>query len=241
MPSPRIRAVVLLVAILALVGGTVAVAAQSGGDAPAKTESSSTEPDLSGVPKVVATVDGVDITREQFEQTYTAQFQIATQQAQTSGQPVDQDELKKQTVETMVDTQVLVAESESRKYDITQKDLDAALAELTEQNGLQDPAELVAALGEQGLDENEVNRQLEQQVRIDRLVEEESGDLTPSDADLQKVYDQVVAQQGAGADLPTFAEAKAQLAEQGRQENESAAARTLAAELRKDAKVEIRL
>lgn len=238
--SSRVRVIALLVAVVLGLGGTIAFATQGSGggsdDAPTDSASASTEPDLSGLPDVVATVDGVKITKTQFVQSYTAQFQLASQQS--PGQPVDQDALKKQVAENLVDTQLLIAAAEARDYTVTAKDVDAALKELAEQNQ-QDTAGLLKALADQGLDEKEVDEQLEQQVRIDRLVAEEAGDTTPSDADLKKVYDQVVAQQGEGADVPPFEDVKAQLVEQGKQEKENAAAQNLVAELKKTATIDI--
>src|SRR5699024_12163376 len=60
------------------------------------------EPDLEGIPDIVADVNDGEVTKEDFEATYQQQFQQMAMQAQMSGQnmdEIDQDELKEQTAD----------------------------------------------------------------------------------------------------------------------------------------------
>ena len=201
-------------------------------------------PDLKGLPAVVAVVDDTEISKDQFVTAYEARFQQASAQAQQSGESLDQDQLKQQTAESMVNTELLIAEADSRNYDVSQDDIDATLAELAEQSGQTAP-ELLESLTKQGLDKEEANRQIEGQVKLDRLIAEEVGDADPTDKELRTLYDQGVAQQEeSGADdaeTPSFDELRPQLEEQVRAQNENSAAQSLVDELRKGAKITINL
>ena len=86
---------------------------------------SATEPDLEGIPDVVAEVNGEELGKAEFVDTYTAQFQQMAMQAQSSGQPVDQDQLKKQVVDNMINGELLVQEAEERGYSASQQRTDA--------------------------------------------------------------------------------------------------------------------
>lgn len=217
----------------------------------ASDSASATEPDLDGVPDVVAVVDDTEISKEEFTVTYEAQFTSAAAQAQSGGEPVDQDALKQQIAEALVDTQLLLNEADKRGYEVSQDDLDSTLAELAEQSGLSSPDELIETLTAQGLDEEEIDSQLERQVKLDRLTAEEVGDNEPSEEDLRTVYDDVVAQQKAAAEgaekgaetpeVPSFEDARPQIVQQVQQENENSAAQALVDELKKDADITINL
>ena len=248
--SKRIVAVaataLLSAGTLAACGGSEESPSDSASDS-----ASATEPDLDGVPDVVAVVDDTEITKEEFAITYEAQFTSAAAQAQAGGQPVDQDALKKQTADALVDTQLLLNEADKRGYEVTQKDLDSTLAELAEQNGLSSPDELVETLTAQGLDQKEIDSQLERQVKLDRLTAEEAGDEEPSEKDLRAVYNDAIAQQKAAAtggeegaeapEVPSFEDARAQIEQQVKQESENSAAQALVDELKKNADITINL
>ena len=76
------------------------------------------EPDLEGIPDVVAEVNGQEVTKDDFVLLYEAQFQQAAMQAaQTGGEQPDEDALKEQTADDLVDTELLTQEAESRGID----------------------------------------------------------------------------------------------------------------------------
>ncbi|GAA4422050.1 SurA N-terminal domain-containing protein [Georgenia halophila] len=204
------------------------------------------QPNLDGIPQTVAEVNGEQITKEDFVASYQARFQQAAMQAQQSGQPVDQQQLKQQTVESMVGTELLTQEADNRGYEVTQQQLDQALNEVVQASGLGSPDELMKAMEEQGMGEDEVMSQLETQVEVDRLVGEEAGDTAPSEQEMRQLYDQMAAQQqssgqGQGQQMPSFEEAKPQLEQQIQSQKESEAARALVTELRESGDVTVNL
>jgi len=205
------------------------------------------EPDLEGIPEIVAEVDGHEIGRDEFVQAYEGQFQQMVMQAQMSGQEVDQDQLKQQTVDSMVGTQLLVQEAERRSFTASEEQVDATLEEIAKANGLGSSDELVAALGEQGMSEEEVRTQAATQTKLDQLVADEVGDITPTEEELRKLYDESVAQQPAapeGGEQPTppaFEDVRPQLEEQLKAQKEGQAVEALVTSLREGADITVNL
>jgi SurA N-terminal domain len=220
---------------------------QTSGQGQAAEQPSVPEPDLEGIPEVVAEVDGHQIGRDEFVQAYEGQFQQMVMQAQMSGQEVDQDQLKQQTVDSMVGTQLLIQEADRRSFTASDEQVDATLEEIAKSNGLGSSDELVAALGEQGMSEEEVRTQAATQTKLDQLVADEAGDTTPTEEELRKLYDESVAQQPAapeGEEQPTppsFEEVRPQLEQQLRSQKEGEVVEALVTSLRESADVKINL
>ncbi|WP_166998599.1 SurA N-terminal domain-containing protein [Paramicrobacterium fandaimingii] len=215
------------------------------GPKPTGSQQQGSQPDVSGVPDVVAEVNGVELTKDEFVELYEGQYQQMQQQSQTTGEEVDQDALRKQTADAMVDTELLIQESDARNIEATQEELDAALEKLATANQMKTADEALAALKEQGLDEKAVYSQLKTQVRLDKLIAQETGDIEPTDEELQKLYDQAVAQQkqsgGQGGELPSYEEARPQLVEQAKSQKQSEAYEVLVKKLRKGADITVNL
>lgn len=205
------------------------------------------EPDLEGIPEVVAVVDGEEIPKEEFEATYQGQFQQMTMQSQMTGQEVDQDQLKKQVVENMIGTELLIKEANNREIGASEEDINEIVDGLIEQNGLKSKEELMKAFEAQGIDEDELNSQVETQVKVNKLINEESGDIQPTEEELQEMYDQLKAQQeemaeGEGeTEIPSFEEMKPTIEEQLKMQKEGEAAQKLVEKLRDNADVTINL
>ncbi|MFC4555817.1 SurA N-terminal domain-containing protein [Georgenia faecalis] len=206
------------------------------------------EPDLEGIPDVVAVVNGEEIGRDEFVSTYEGMFSQYAMQAQMSGQPVDQDLLKAQVADNMVGNTLLIQEADNRGFTATPDAVDAALAEMAEQNGLESADAVITALTEQGMTEEEIRSQLETQVKVEQLIADEAGDTTPTDEEVQAAYDEAVAQQeaagaasGQTAEMPPLEEVRPQVEEQVRSQKEGAAVEALVTSLRESADVTINL
>ncbi|WP_233569569.1 SurA N-terminal domain-containing protein [Planomicrobium sp. Y74] len=201
------------------------------------------EPDLEGVPDVVAEVNGEEIKKEEFENAYVGQFQQMAMQAQMSGQEVDQAQLKEQVAESLVSQRLLVQETENREIEASEEEVNETLTALAEQNGMASSEEFLAALKEQDLSEEEVREQVASQVKVDKLIAEETGDAEVSEEELQEFYDQVKAQQEemGGEEIPPLEDIKSELEAQLLQQKENEAVQALVAELREGAEVTINI
>ncbi|WP_041601471.1 SurA N-terminal domain-containing protein [Halobacillus halophilus] len=204
------------------------------------------EPDLEGVPEVVATVNGEEIPKEEFTRTYESQFQQAAMQSQMSGQEVNQEQLKKQTAEGLVGQELLVQEANDRGLEATEEEVNERITEVVESNqGVESKEQFFSTIEEQqGMSEEEVRSQLQTQVKVDKLLAEENGDLEPTEEEIKQAYDDAKAQQeesGSEQQLPSYEEAKPTLKQQLTQQKESQAYQALVEKLREDADVKVNL
>jgi len=207
------------------------------------------EPSVDDVPDVVAEVNGEEILKDEFVDTYTSLFMNEAMQAQLSGAEVDEEELKLNVVEGMIGNELLTQKAEEKGYEAEDEDVDEILDNLVEQNGLETTEDLFSALEEQGLDEEEVRSQLSMQVKIDKLIAEETGDFKPSEEELMAAYEQMKEQQAQMAEgedvdeeeFPSFDEMKDDLTSQLVSQKENEVAEELIEELRDDADITIHL
>ncbi len=218
-------------------------AASTGGPEQAAT------PDLSDVPEVVAEVNGIEITKDEFSQAYTPSFEQAAMQAQATGQPVDEAALREQTVQGLVSSELLMQASAEHGIEASDQDIDAKLEELASGNGMPSTGEFLAALEEQGMSADQVHVEVERMVTIDRLIEQEAKVKEPTEEEVRQRYDDLVAQQGGGGaesgsgapEVPAFDEVKDQVAEQLTTERENEAVQTMVDDLRAEGEVTIHL
>lgn len=210
-------------------------------------ESAGAEPDVADVPEVVAEVNGEEITRAEFVPAYTAQVQQATAQAQAGGEQPDEDALREQTAQGLVDTELLRQEAEARGIEASEQAIDDQLTTLAEQNQLPSAQAFLDALEEQGTSEDEVRTQVETQVLLEGLVADEAGgEIDPTEKDLRTLYQQVKQQQAqsgqqAGQELPPFAQVRSQLKDQAVSEEQGRVAQSLVDGLTEDADISINL
>lgn len=254
--TKRTRTALGLVAAAALLtlaacgneGDDPASAASS--DEPTSQESTSGQPEpaLDDVPDVVAEVNGEQVTKEEFVAVYEAQLQQASTQAQMGGQQPDEEALKKQTAENLVDTELLAQEAESRGLTVTDQDVDDELADVAKQNQMSSADELLAALEKQGTSEDQARSQLETQLVIEQLVDDEAGPVKPTERELRTLYtrakkqqEQMAQQGGQQQAVPPFEKVRSQLEEQATQEQVGKVAQKLVDELRQDADITINL
>lgn len=194
------------------------------------------EADLEGLPEVVAEVDGVEITREDFTSVYEGQFQQAAMQAQMSGEEVDQVALKQRTAEGMVDTELLLLEAAERSIAPTQDEVSAVAEEIASANDMS-ADEFFTALEAQGLDRESALAELTEQTALEQLFAEEAGELELSEDELRDRYDEIAEQAGPDAGLPEFEDARATLETEMRREHENAAVQSLVEQLRDSADI----
>lgn len=230
-------------------GGGQPPAASDGGGAPAAGgeggAQQAPQADVSDVPDVVATVNGEDITKDEFVPVYESQFQQMAMQQQTTGEQPDQAELKGQVAQQLVDNELLLQGAEDAGIEATDEDIDATLEEVASQNGLGSADEVVSALEQQGMSAEEIREDAASQFTLTAYIEQEADISEPTEEELKKQYEQLTAQQSqAGGDasqIPPFEEVKEQLAQQTISQQQNEAATTLAAELREAGDVTINL
>jgi peptidyl-prolyl cis-trans isomerase SurA len=214
---------------------------------PGSSEAQQSGPDVEGIPEVVAEVNGEQINRDEFVAIYQARVQQATAQAQMSGEEPDQDALKEQTVQGLVDTELLRQEAAERGIGASDEAVDRKLTSLAKQNQLASARALLNALQEQGTSKEQVRTQIETQLLVEGLVADEAGgDIKPTEQDLRKLYQQVKQQQAqsgqqGGQAIPPFGQVRSQLKEQAVSQEQGRVTQSLVGELSKDADISINL
>src|SRR5699024_11286847 len=88
------------------------------------------EPDLEGIPDVVAEVNGTEIDKASFEEAYQAQFQQAAMMSQMSGEELNQDDLKKQVADGLVNQELLIQEADNRELGANDDEKNEMITEL---------------------------------------------------------------------------------------------------------------
>lgn len=200
------------------------------------------EPDLEDVPDVVAEVNGTEIEKAEFEEAYTSQFEQMAMMSQMSGEEVNQDDLKTQVADGLVSQELLTQEAENRELEASEEETTELLDQLAEQSGAESHEDLYAMFEEQGLDQEEVDRQIDLQVKVDKLIAEEAGEINPSEEELKELYDQQVEQleqMETEEEPPSYEELKPQLEEQLVSQKEGEAAQALVEQLKEDAEIEM--
>src|SRR5699024_5830273 len=111
--------------------------AQSGGEG----QQEMPEPDMEGVPDVVAEVNGEEVTK---------------------------DELNKQVVDGIVSEELLIQETENRGIEASEDEVNKTLDYIVKQNQVESKDEFFTAMEEQGMKKDDVMSQLETQVKMDQ-------------------------------------------------------------------------
>ena len=244
----------LLLSIAAVLAAFSLAACGADGDeaAPEETEQNQQgeqampEPELENIPDVVAVVNGQEISGDAFAESYDAQFQQLTMQAQMTGQEPNQDELKSQALDMMINSELLTMEAEDQGFSASEDDVDDLLATMAEENGLESRDALMEELEAQGLSQERIREDLHKEVLIQQVVEDLDVK-EPTDDELQEMYDQQVEQLEAmneqleedqAHEAPSFEEMEPQLTEQATMQRENEAISGLLDELREQADIE---
>lgn len=222
-------------------GGQAAPGASDGGGAAGDPQAQ--EADVSDVPEVVATVNGTEITKDDFVQTYQSQYQQMAMQQQAGGQAPNEEQLKTQVAEQLVNNELLRQGAEDAGIKATDKDIDTTLDEIAKQSGLGSGDEVVSALEQQGISAEQVRQDAASQFAITTYIEQEADIAEPSDEELKAQYDAMVEQQsaagGSAEEVPSFEEMKDQLAQQATMQQQNEAATEIAGKLRESGDVTI--
>ncbi|HLS93900.1 MAG TPA: SurA N-terminal domain-containing protein [Microbacterium sp.] len=237
-----------IVAVFALAGCSSAGGSAEKTAEPTESANAMPEADLEGVPEVVAVVNDEEIGLDEFTEAYETQLQQAAMTQQQSGQELDQDQLKQQTAELLVNNVLLTQAAEGAGIEASNEDIDGVLKDVATQSGLSSVDEVIKAFDEQGVPEDEVREDAANQFEIEQYVTNETDIQPPSDDELKAQYDQLVEQSkaqgeqsGQEAEIPPFEDVKQQLSDQAVAQEQNEATQTIIDGLREDGKVDIKL
>lgn len=195
------------------------------------------EPDVDDVPDVVATVNGTDLTGEDFTTLYQVQFQQMAMQAQMTGEEPDQEQLRGQTLNAMIDSELLVQDAQERGYEATDDDVNNVLEQTAESNQMSSVDELLDQYAEQGITEDQLRNDAQTQLLVEELIENDIEVAEPTDDEVEAIYEQMSAGADEGNDY-SLDEIRPELETQIRNQNQSQAVGAHVEDLREDADVQ---
>lgn len=207
------------------------------------------EVNLDDVPDVVAEVNGEEITKDEFETAYTTTLSMFSMQGMNLEEQDEngemEAELKASTAEQLVGQRLLVQEAENRDYEADAEEVDEILNQQKDQ--FENDEDYQAALEEQGFTEDDFRAQIEESLRVEQLIEEESQDIEVSEDEIDEQIVAVEEQQAAiaeqaGEDAPEAETPdREQVEEEVRSQKENERVQELVTELREEADVTINL
>ncbi len=195
------------------------------------------EPDLSDVPDVVATVNGEEITKEEFEPIFTTNYEQYAPQAAASGDQSNeelQSNLKEQTAESLINQELLVQEAKAGDYEVKEEDVDEQVSSLKEQ--FESDEEYQQALEEQGYTEEELREEARTSLQIQALLDEELEDVEVTDKEVEEMYNQMT--QGQGEDAGSLEDLRPQIEQQLKSQKQQQQQQEYTDQLREDAEIE---
>lgn len=140
------------------------------------------------VDRIVAVVNDEIITLSELEQ--AAKMVQPSQGGNLKSR--EEQELKKQLLEALIDRKLAKAEAKRRGITISDKEIDQAIEDFKKNNRIPDDAALQQALGKAGLNIKDLRQQLADQLQQERLVHIAMGakKVEVSEAEVRRFYDE---------------------------------------------------
>ncbi len=185
---------------------------------------------------IVATVNGVELSREEFD----AQFQQARETYLQQGTDVNDaqfvSQLETQVLDQMIAGVLLRQEAEKSGIAVDNNEVETEMATIIESLGGLDVfnQQLVGA----NLSKEELEDDIKEQLLVSKYIDTQvSGDETVTDEEARALYDQASAQQ----DMPPFEELEEQAKAEVLRQKQDQLIQTLVASLRESADINISL
>ena len=195
------------------------------------------EPDVDDVPDVVATVNDTELTGEDFVTLYQVQFQQMAMQAQMTGEEPDQEQLRSQTLNSMIDSELLVQDATERGYEATDDEVNEMLEQTAQSNQMESVDQLFDQFAEQGITEEQLRNDAQTQLLVEELIANDIEVAEPTDDEVEALYEQMNAGAEGGEDL-SLEEIRPELETQIREQNQSQAVGAHVEDLREGADVQ---
>lgn len=155
--------------------------------------------------QTVASVNGVKISRDRYEQNLTQLTQSATAQGVDINDPEVQAEISTQAIDVLINGELLLQEADRLNIVAEDEEVDARYNDLVEQLGGED--ELLARLSEVGVNRATLMDDIRDEIRVEKLLEVaiNRDDIVVSDEEVREVYDEAAAMM---PEVPSFEEAR---------------------------------
>ena len=183
----------------------------------------------------VATVNGVTLTRAELNRIRQQFMQTAQMQGMNLSDPAVMADITEQSLDTLVNTELIRQAAEAAGTVVAQADVDARYEQIEMSVG--GPEALQESLSQLGMTEASLRGDVEQEIAIQQYIEGSIDTSAPaSDAEVQDFYDQAG---GEAAGLPPLEEVRDQVEQQIQMTREQELINELLERLRVDAEIEL--
>ena len=190
--------------------------------------------------KTVAIVNDKEILGSDYN---TALASIQGQMQQMGQDPTSKEaaeQVKNQTIDSLVGQTLLLQEADKKSYKVSEADINKQLDEIKKQ--FKTEKEFEAALKQSGMDMKTLETQIADDIKLNQYVEKEvpAGEIT--DEEIQKTYDQYAEQgKSTGQEVPKLEEVKPQIEQSLQQQKQQEKLAQQVEELKKNAKIDIKI
>lgn len=150
------------------------------------------------------------------------------------------EEAKNQTIDSLIGQTLLLQEADKKSYKASEADINKQLDEIKKQ--FKTEKEFDAALKKSGMDMKTLETQIADSIKLKQYIEKEVPAAQITDEDIQKTYDQYVEQgKSTGQEIPKLEEIKLQIEQSLQQEKQQEKLAQQVEELKKNAKIDIKI
>ncbi|WP_407269756.1 SurA N-terminal domain-containing protein [Radiobacillus sp. PE A8.2] len=168
------------------------------------TSSDVTEVEKVAEDKVVATVNGEEITGSKYNDMYSQTLMMFQQYGQDVS---DASQLQEQTLSRLIEQELLLQEAAEVGIEAPSSEIDDRLAQIKSQ--FESDEQYQQQLTELELTEQSLQNQLAYEIKLNKYMEQELPAVEVTDQEIQDYYDQLVNQQGDQA--PALEEVESQI------------------------------
>ena len=186
--------------------------------------------------EVVARVDGVDISRAEYDRNLEQLVNMYTVQGTDTTDENTASQIREQVLNTLINRQLVLAAAQKSDINITEADIDAEYQNVLENVGGEEA--LATAMADTGLSNADLRLDLKNGLLIQRYLETRVGinTIEVTDAEVQQYYDAAKAQ---GAEVPDFEDVSTLIKEQLLAEKQQQVINTALEGLRTEANIEV--
>ncbi|WYP24845.1 SurA N-terminal domain-containing protein [Alkalihalobacillus sp. FSL W8-0930] len=199
------------------------------------------ETNFEDIPDVVATINGVDLLKDDFVVEYN---QAKEEQLMMGGQvdpsstEVD-DQLKDQSVNFLVDSELLMQASNEEDVEVTDEEVNAQLDQFKAMYQVESDEELEELFGDNNVTIDEFRENIREGMKPQKYIEQKAQIEDPTDEEIQSTYDEIIAAADGEEEPPALEDVEDTIAEQLKAQKTSEAASDILEELREQGDVEI--
>ncbi len=196
---------------------------------------------------IAATVNGVNITKEDYENILNTMVQSYEQQGFTFEDEEGEEmleQIRQQAIDSLVKDEVLLQEAEKEGYEASDEEIEEQLELLKAQFPSED--DFNTALKENNLKEVDVRDMITRDMKIEQFVESKISSITVSEDEIKEMYNQYKDQFEANTEqseepqiMPDFEDVKSEIEVQIKQQKEEAQFMEMMEELMENNEIEI--